>query len=177
MSFGNYRDWQRDWANRNAANVAQNNWQHAQHAFAGEANRIVRDYNKFNVGGSRSIPLSMMIAQHTAPYQSEMGRHDMAMQQAANAAMANESAWLTDRIQDRFDNQVAGQRHANEMAHAAKMAEIGANERTDKHLANQIGNINFGNLGEIKPDVPKVDLYNNGGKRIGGSYFKKSLLG
>ena len=177
MSFGNYRNWQRDWRNRNAANVSQNNWLHAQHAFATEANRIARDYEKFRVGGSREQSLDSMIAQHTGNLQSEMGKHDQAMRQAMNAAMANESAWLTDRIQDRYDNQVAGQRHANEMAHAAKLAEIGADERKSNHLANQIGNINFGNLGEIKPDVPKVDLYNNGGKRIGGSYFKKSLLG
>lgn len=175
--YGNYRNFHLDQANRRAAQVEQAKAMDAQHQLAQQANRIAAGWAGSH-GDPRATHGNMMhnIAQATTPYRTAMGQHDMNMRHAMQNAMNNEMAQVQDRSADMQENKIAAKRERDNMEYQAEL-------NRQKTLQNIMGGLNSSfESSQIDPpeninaEIPEVNIYSNGGKRIGGSSIGKSLL-
>jgi hypothetical protein len=62
------------------------------------------------------------------------------------------------------------------MAYDLGKRKIDAEYGAMNNLSNQLGSMQMPGVGDINAQVPNVNIFDNSGKRIGGSYFRKSLL-
>jgi hypothetical protein len=174
--YGNYNNYYLDYLNRQAA---QTNFMDAMEAGrrAQEANAAYDRNANMAPGfmGSRS-PLSSaghMAYNHAGRF---WGQHEnnyanmggMAMQNA----LANENARVQDRTADYYENQVASKNKSDYMRYLVEMDkqkkgyDLGMAQ--NNALANMQANMDV-NFGGGDQGMPSTTLYDNDGKKIGGS--------
>lgn len=177
--YGNYRNYYLDYANRQAA---QNNFMDAMES-GRRAQQAAAEYDRNAMAapgfmGSRSPsgPVGHMAHNHAGRFwqQNEnqyanMG--NMAMQNAMN----NEAAQVQDRSADMQENVIAAKRARDQMEYQAELSRQMARQ---KMLSNVMSGLSDDGpeVASIDAKVPDVNIYSNGGKRIGGSSIGKSLL-
>ena len=110
-------------------------------------------------------------------------QHALNMMNAAANAMNNEMSQVQDRKMDLADNEQGRKNLETEYSNQIERQRIAAAERMNNRnnegldsLSNSFSGIADG-LIQDPMQVPNYDLYDNGKKRIGGSYFGKALLG
>jgi hypothetical protein len=175
--YGNFRNYQLDYANRNAAQAAEQGLMQAQHQAAARANQASREFRQ-SYGDPRASQSNHdnMIASVTSPYAAAMGQHEMNMRHAMQNAMSNEMTQVQDRMMDIPENQIASKNQSDQMAYDLGKRKIDAEYGAMNNLSNQLGSMQMPGVGDINAQVPNVNIFDNSGKRIGGSYFRKSLL-
>ena len=175
--FGNYNNFYLDYANRQAA---QNNFSDALEARR-RAENSSAEYDRNAMAapgfmGSRSPTSSNQHMTHN-----HGGRHYSQLENnyahQGNMAMANalhnEAAQVQDRAADLRENVVAGKRDRDRMEY---MAAINKQNALQQMMASLSQPFTGSTDASIDADIPAVNIYSNGGKRIGGSSIGKSLL-
>lgn len=180
----NYNNYQRDYANWAAAAANQAKHQNAAQMAHNQNVQAHKDLTSgqpgFNPNGRQEI--EAMYAKYT-PLEQEANKHYMNMMNAASHAMNNEMTQVQDRKMDLADNEQGRKNLDTEYNRQIEMEKIAAAERMNERnnqgldsLSDSFSGIADGLISDPM-QVPNYDLYDNGKKRIGGSYFGNALLG
>ena len=180
----NYRNYQRDNANRYAAYVNNNLARNAQNQANYRASQVSRDQHRFTGGSPRfSAEHQNQMFSETFPMMEEAQNRAADANFFASEAMNNEMAQVQDRKMDLADNEQGRKNLDTEYNRQIEMEKIAAAERMNNRnnegldsLNNSFSGIADGLISDPM-QVPNYDLYDNGKKRIGGSYFGNALLG
>ena len=181
----NYRDYYRDTANRYNAYVNNNRAMNALNQANFRANQVARDQAKFGGRPTFSSEKQAQMFNETFPMMEEYYNRANAANYYASEAMNNEMTQVQDRKMDLADNEQGRKNLETEYMRAIEQAKIDAalqmNARDNQSLDNMNNSFaglasELGNVGNVA-EVPEYDLYDQDNRRIGGSYFRKSLLG
>lgn len=179
----NYNNYKRDDANWNSAYAAQSAMQQAQTQAHNDNLRKQREIRKFGFGDPNTKAAEYEMHSQITPMEQMANQHSMDMQNAAFHAMNNEMAQVQDRKMDLADNEQGRKNLETEYNRNLEAEKIRAaermNNRNNQGLEGLMDGMNtaFSGVSPENMQVPNYDLYSNNGKRIGGSYFGKALLG
>lgn len=145
----------------------------AQQRAALEAQMQAASYNRGASGGAAQVLGGVNFSGNSAneAYR-QAARHGMNALDNASAAYTNEQAMADDR-----QMRLAEQEQRNRYQLGMAQANAGANEAAikAKAVSGMMGGL--GNISSPSVQTPSVNLYDNYGNRMGGSFFKQALLG
>ena len=179
----NYNNYQRDYANWNAAAAHQQQMLEMQTQAHNDNLRKHKELRKFGLGDpNMSLAINEMYQQIT-PLEQMAYQAQMNMMNAAAHAMNNEMTQVQDRKMDLADNEQGRKNLDTEYNRQIQMEKIAAAERMNNRnnegldsLSDSFSGLTDG-LMQDPMQVPNYDLYDNSKNRIGGSYFGNALLG
>lgn len=183
----NYNNYQRDYANWAAAAANQAKYQNVARMAHNENLRKEKELRSGQPGfmgsGGGTLGAIRDMYRQITPIEQMANQHYMNMQNAAAQAMNNEMAQVQDRKMDLADNEQGRKNLDTEYNRQIEMEKLAAAERMNERnnqgldsLSDSFSGIADGLISDPM-QVPNYDLYDNGKKRIGGSYFGNALLG
>lgn len=183
MSYYNHRDYYLATADRARAQAAYAQAANIRNQIHARMDRQSKEWQGSHGDPRASISnMYNAMARENSGYHQEMSNRNLEGQQAYATALSKEVAQMQDRMADMAENRISSKNRSDEMAYNLAKYQADLQAGSLNKLTSGLSDFNF-EMPEV--GVPSVNLHDNDGQRIGGSYpslfaktgIKNSLMG